>query len=144
LAKAQTHSKKHAAAPSSKARLPGPADPSVLLDVDYSKGRLFFALVNAGPAPAYDIIVKFRGSLRGVGGEVDISRLRIFRRLSLLRPRNRIRIFIDAAHLLFARRQSTVVSVLVTYRDREHNRFAESFSHDLAIYRDFVELLKPS
>lgn len=118
---------------------PGPGDPEVLLDVECEQGCLYLVLANVGPVTAFDVSVEFRAPLPGIGGEVDVTELAIFRGLPLLRPGKEVRVFVDTARELLARRQPKRVLARVVYRTRTRRWLAESFRHDLRIWRDWGE-----
>lgn len=124
---------------------PRPADvgasPHVLLDVEYRQGLLYLVLANDGSAPARNVRVRFARALRGVGGERDIAALQIWKGLPLLRANKEVRVFLDAAPLLFRRRQPTRFAATVSYADREGREVSEVFRHDLGVWRDFGEIL---
>jgi hypothetical protein len=112
----------------------------VLLDVELTDGSLWLVLANASDLTAFDVAVAFRGPLMGVGGERDITEMRLFRRLPLLRPRREIRVFVDVARSFFARRQPTRLEARVSWRSRAGDRVSRTFTHDLAIWEDFGEI----
>lgn len=120
--------------------LPDGKGPDVLLDVDYEDGRIFLVLKNIGGEPAFDVEVRFSSALRGVGGERVVSEARVFQRLRMLRPDKELRVFLDLAHLLFRRRKQNRFRAQVRYRDRRKRPFAETFRHDLDVYRDWGDI----
>ena len=88
----------------------------MILDLEFEDGLLFLVLENIGFRPAHAVRVRFAEPLRGLGGEKRIDRLRIFRRLELLGPRRRIRIFLDRSALFFAREEQTRLEVRIAWR----------------------------
>jgi hypothetical protein len=116
----------------------------VIFDVEFEDGLLFLVLENFGFRPAHSVRVRFAEPLLGLGGERRIDRLSIFRRLELLGPRRRIRIFLDRAALLFAREEQTRLEVRITWRTDDGGRGSRTVHHDLAAYRDFPYLEVPS
>ncbi len=116
----------------------------VILDLEFEDGLFFLVLENIGGRPAHAVRVRFAEPLHGLGGEKRIDRLQIFRRLELLGPRRRVRIFLDRAALLFAREEHTTVEARVTWRTDEGARGSRTVRHDLAAYRDFPYLEVPS
>jgi len=120
-----------------------PSRPHCVLDVEYDRGALYLVLANDGAGLARDVAVRFARPLRGVGGERDVASLAVFANLPLLRAGKGLRVFLDVAALLFRRRQATRFSAVVTYRDRDGRRFSDEFRHDLAIWRDFGEVVRP-
>ena len=121
---------------------PGPGDPEVLLDVVCEQGLLYLVLANDGQATAFEVSVTFKHPLRGVGGEVDITAGRLFRRLPLLRAGHEVRVFVDTSRELQARRQRKIVQATVHFRDRRGRRFQETVRHDLRIWADFGEITR--
>jgi hypothetical protein len=116
----------------------------VILDLEFEDGLLFLVLENLGHRPAHAVRVRFAEPLRGLGGERRIDRLLIFRRLELLGPRRRIRIFLDRASLFFAREEQTTLEARIAWRTDEGGRGSRTVHHDLAAYRDFPYLEVPS
>jgi hypothetical protein len=124
----------------SEDRPPPAGTAEVLLDVELTDGSLWLVLANPSDQTAFEVSVAFRGPLMGVGGDRDIAQMRVFRMLPLLRPRREIRIFIDVARNLFARRQPTGIEARVSWRSRAGERFSQAFKHDLAVWEDFGEI----
>jgi hypothetical protein len=122
-----------------KPRPPGEGDPEVLLDVELADGCLYLVLANDGPATAFDVAVKFARPLIGVGGEVDVATLQVFKGLPLLRAGQEIHAFVDVARDLLARKQAKIVTATVTYCSRKGRLLGETFRHDLRIWEDWGE-----
>jgi len=116
----------------------------VILDLEFEDGLLFLVLENIGFRPAHAVRVRFAEPLRGLGGEKRIDRLQIFRRLELLGPRRRIRIFLDRSALFFAREEQTRLEVRIAWRTDDGRRGSRTVHHDLDAYRDFPYLEVPS
>ncbi|HVS09334.1 MAG TPA: hypothetical protein VMS76_05610 [Planctomycetota bacterium] len=123
--------------------VPAARAPHVVLDVELEGGLLFLVLANVGDGVAYDVRVRFSRSLRGVGGSRDLAKLGAFQGLALLRPGRELRAFLDVAELLFRRKQSTAFRARVAWRDRAGGKHAETIHHDLAIWRDWGEVVAP-
>lgn len=121
---------------------PGPGDPEVLLDVTCEDGCLYLVLANDGAATAFGVTVTFKRPVMGAGGEVEVSAAGVWRRLPLLRQGREIRVFLDTARELFARRERRIVMANVEYGDRKGQRFREAFRHDLRIWQDFGEIAR--
>lgn len=115
--------------------------PDVLIDCEKRAGVLLLVMVNIGEEPALRVRVAFAAPLRGMGGEVVISDLPIFRRLAMLRPGRQIVIPIDTAHGFFARGEATSLRVRVRYRDRAGTAYCGVFRHDLAAFGGLPELV---
>jgi len=120
-----------------------PREADVILDVEFEDGLLFLVLENIGFRPAHSVRVGFGGPLRGLGGQKRIDRLRIFRRLELLPPGRRIRIFLDRSALFFAREEPTEIEARVAWRTDDGSRRSRLVRHDLDAYRDFPYLEVP-
>ena len=125
-------------------QLPSRGDAEVLLDVELADGMLWLVLINPSDQTAFNVSVAFRRPLWGIGGERDIAQMSLFRGLPLLRPKREIRVLIDVARHLLARRQSTRVEARVSWQSRAGERFAQTFKHDLAIWKDFGEVVQGS
>lgn len=106
----------------------------MVLDVDYSGGAFTLVLGNIGRAPAFHPRVEFSRKLVGSGGEVVISELPIWQRLGLLPPGKSIRVFLDAAGLVFRRKGSRRFKATVTYRDDAGHSYRHTYDHDLDAY----------
>ena len=120
-----------------------PREADVILDVEFEDGLLFLVLENIGFRPAHSVRVRFGGPLRGLGGQKRIDRLRIFRRLELLPPGRRIRIFLDRSALFFAREEPTEIEARVAWRTDDGSSRSRIVRHDLDAYRDFPYLEVP-
>ena len=120
-----------------------PRKADVILDVEFEDGLLFLVLENIGFRPAHSVRVRFGGPLRGLGGQKRIDRLRIFRRLELLPPGRRIRIFLDRSALFFAREEPTEIEARVAWRTDDGSSRSRIVRHDLDAYRDFPYLEVP-
>jgi len=120
-----------------------PREADVILDVEFEDGLLFLVLENIGFRPAHSVRVRFGGPLRGLGGQKRIDRLRIFRRLELLPPGRRIRIFLDRSALFFAREEPTEIEARVAWPTDDGSRRSRIVRHDLDAYRDFPYLEVP-
>jgi len=118
--------------------------PDVILDVDCEQGALFLVLRNIGDDLACGVSVKFSPALVGLGGDRVVSDAAIFQRLAYLPPGKAIRVFLDAAPLLFARKQENEFRARVQYRSRGGKEFSETFAHDLDVYRDLPEAASSS
>lgn len=125
------------------ARLPGEADPDVILDVIFEDGLFFLAVHNISSRPALDVSVAFRKPLVGLGGTKEISALPLFRNIPFLAPRKEIRTLLDSADAYFGRRQSALIEAGITFRDRAGKSFAVAIRHDLRIYKELAHLRLP-
>ncbi len=122
-------------------RPPRAGEPEVLLDVEFADERLTLVLANVGPATAFDVHVEFVRPVRGVGGEVVVSELALFKHLPLLRSGKEVRVFLDTRPALFARkRESRRIRARVVYRSRTERWLGETFTHDLRIWEHWGEV----
>jgi hypothetical protein len=117
------------------------AAPEVIVDFEFDDGLLYVSLQNIGDVPAYDVRTGFDPPFRGLGGEQDASRLRMFRRTPFLGPRRTIRSFLDRSTAYFGREEPRSIAVSITYRDADRRQYRRTIQHDLAVYEDlaFVE-----
>jgi hypothetical protein len=115
----------------------------VILDVELERGLLFLLLRNLGDLPAHNVRVRFERPLHGLGGELRVDRLQIFRRLEFLGPGRQIRVFLDRTALFFGRKEPTELDVTVTWRTDRGERRRREIRHELAAYRDFPYLEVP-
>jgi hypothetical protein len=120
--------------------VPDPGDarprPDVLLDVEFDRGLLWLVVANIGERPAIAAQVRFEQPFRGLGGTVDVSAQRLFRRIEFLPPGKEIRTLLDASAAHFARKEPAKIAATVTFRDEAGARFERRIVHDLSIYRD--------
>jgi hypothetical protein len=113
--------------------------PDVILDVDCEQGLLFLVLRNIGDDLACHVSVQFSPDLVGLGGERVVSDAAVFQRLAYLAPGKSIRVFLDVAPLFFGRSREDSFRARVRYRSRSADTFAETFTHNLDVYRDLPE-----
>ena len=107
----------------------------VILDVLFEDGLFYLVLANVGERPALKVSCRFEKPITGLGGAVDVARMRLFRNVELLGPGREIRTLLDSSAAYFARREPARVAVTVIWRD-ERGRHERPIVHDLAIYRD--------
>src|SRR5438309_8463623 len=86
-----------------------PDFPDVILDFRFEQGLLYISLVNISSVPAYRVSVRFDKAFRGLGGECEISSLRLFRRVEFLAPQKRIETLLDSSRSYFQRREPTSI-----------------------------------
>ena len=116
--------------------------PAVILDFRFEQGLLYIALVNTGAAPAYRVSVRFEKAFRGLGGECEVSSLRLFRRVEFLAPHKRIETLLDSSRAYFQRREPTLIKATVSFRDADGKAHTNSIVHDLKIYEDVSYLVR--
>lgn len=110
----------------------------MIVDFVFDDGLLYVALQNIGDVPAYDVRAGFDPPFRGLGGEQDASRLRMFRHTPFLGPRRTIRSFLDRSAAYFARAEPRAIVVSITYRDADRRQHRRTIHHDLAVYEDLA------
>lgn len=113
-----------------------PAPPEVILDFRFEQGLLYIALVNISSVPAYRVSVRFDKAFRGLGGESEISSLRLFRRVEFLAPHKRIETLLDSSSAYFQRREPTSIKASVSFHDAAGKAHTREILHDLTIYQD--------
>jgi len=121
---------------------PGQPAPDVLLDVEFDRGLLFLVVANAGERPALAVQVRFERPFRGLGGTVDVSALRLFRKIEFLPAGKEIRTLLDSSAAYFARREPAKLTATISFRDEQGGRHERRIVHDLAIYRDLAYVVE--
>jgi hypothetical protein len=113
-------------------------EPDVFLDFEFEDGLLYVVVGNATSRPAQAVEIRFGQSFHGLGGSVDFSKLRLFRRIEFLAPGRRIRALLDTSAAYFARKEPTKLTATIRFRDAEGKRHERTVTHDLAIYRELA------
>ncbi len=114
------------------------AGADVILDVVFEDGLLYLVLANVGERPALKVTCRFERPFTGLGGGVDVSRLRLFKNVEFLAPGREIRTLLDSSAAYFARREPTKLAVTIAYRDESGTRFERRIVHDLRIYKNLA------
>ena len=114
--------------------------PDVVLDVEFDQGLLWLVVANIGERPALAAQVRFDKPFRGLGGSVEVSALRLFRRIEFLPPGKEIRTLLDASSAYFARKEPMKLAATIAFRDDAGQGYERRVVHDLAIYRDIAYL----
>jgi hypothetical protein len=123
-------------------REPDRPAPDVLLDVEFDRGLLFLVVANAGERPALAVQVRFERPFRGLDGTVDVSALRLFRKIEFLPAGKEIRTLLDSSAAYFARREPARLAATISFRDERGGRHERRIVHDLAIYRDLAYVVE--
>jgi hypothetical protein len=110
--------------------------PEVILDFRFEQGLLYIALVNISAVSAYRVSVKFAKPFRGLGGDCNVSSLRLFQRVEFLAPHKRIETLLDSSRAYFQRREPTSIKAIVSFRDAAGKAYTRDILHDLKIYQD--------
>src|SRR5262249_41621609 len=116
--------------------------PDVIVDFVFEDGMLFVAVQNIGSQPAQRVQVAFDPPFKGLGGEVSIPELPLFRNIEFLAPSRCIRTLLDSSSAYFSRKEPAQITATVSYSDRSGHEFACTMLHDLAIYRDIAFVSK--
>ena len=114
--------------------------PEVIVEFLFDRGLLFISLNNIGERAALNVSVKFDEKIVGLEGTKEISTLPLFRSLQFLGPRREIVTFLDTSASYFKRKQPTKITAKISYQDADTQKYSESISHDLEIYRELVYL----
>ena len=122
----------------------GSAGPEVIVDFRFEQGLLYIALVNISAAAAYRVSVRFHKPFRGLGGECEVSSLRLFRRVEFLAPHKRIETLLDSSLAYFQRREPTSIKATISFRDAHGKTHTREIVHDLKIYQDLSYVLSPA
>lgn len=117
--------------------------PEVVVDFTFDRGLLHVAVANVSDLSATGVSVAFDEPFRGLGGEVEVSSLALFRRVEFLAPRKRIETFLDSSAAYFERREPTTIAATITYSDAAGIAYERRVVHDLAIYRDVSYVVTP-
>jgi len=118
-------------------------NPAVIVDVLFEDMQFFILIQNNTDQPVYRVSVKFDKPIIGWNGSKDITAMKVFNKIETLAPRKTIRVFIDRSPSYFSRRQSPVISGVVTYTDASNTTFISALKHNLSIYRDITYPLQP-
>ena len=124
-----------------KTRQPAPAPvstprPDVIVDFECSDGCLCVVLKNIGTESAFHVRTLFDQPFRGVQGTKVLSTLSLFKALEFMPPGKTFRQFVDPLHEYLARKEPVKLTATITYADRQGERYTETITHDLRIYRD--------
>jgi hypothetical protein len=117
--------------------------PRVIVDFEVEQDTLLVAVRNIGTRPAAHVRVSFEPSFRGLGGVVDIPRLKLFSRLAFLAPDRTIRALVDTLDAYLGRTgpaEPRAIVATILYRDGAGRRFRARTRHDLSIWEDLPRL----
>lgn len=113
--------------------------PEVIVDFDVRDGLLFVSLKNIGDASAYEVTTQFDPSFRGLDGQKDIATMNVFRRAEFMPPGKAFVQLVDPFALYVQRKEPTILSATISYRDRDGAQYRDLIKHDLRIYLDLGE-----
>jgi hypothetical protein len=114
--------------------------PEVIVEFLFDRGRLFISVNNIGERAAVNVSVKFDKKIVGLGGTKEISTLPLFRNLQFLGPKREIVTFLDTSGSYFKRKQPMKITARVSYQDADAQKYDETMSHNLEVYREVVYL----
>ena len=120
------------------------AHPEVIVDFQFDCGLFHVVVANVSTVAAYRIAVSFDKKFHGLGGQCEVSALRMFRRIEFLAPQKRIQTLLDTSSAYFQRREPTRITATISYRDGQKRSYERSITHDLSIYKDVAYVLKPA
>lgn len=116
--------------------------PEVIVDFEYdNRGLLFVTIQNIGFSSAYQTSIEFDSEITGIGGDKKLTDMSIFKSLEFLPPGKRIRIFVDTFLSYLNRRQPLILNVIISYSNKNKQKFREVIKHDLSIYKEIVDVL---
>ncbi len=110
--------------------------PEVIVDFDVRDGLLFVSLKNVGDASAYEVSTRFDAPFRGLDGQKDIAAMNMFRRVEFMAPGKTFVQLVDPLASYTRRKEPTMLSATITYRDRAGSQFSDVIKHDLRVYLD--------
>ena len=117
-------------------------DPAVYVDLMLRNGWLLFVLCNGSAHAVRDVTITLRRKLSGMGGQVDIASLPIWKGLHYMLASKRIEIPIDRLADILARDTGKPLSLAITYTDHEDKPWQAVIMHDFSAYRGMIELLE--
>jgi hypothetical protein len=88
-----------------------------------------------------NVRVTFSRPLKGVGGEVRLSELAIFKGLGVLRPGRELRVFWDSTTRLLQAERPVAFEAAVAWEDVGGRAYVARYRHDLAVFRELPESL---
>ena len=112
-------------------------DDGVVVDIVFEDGVFYLELANLADRPALNVACSFDPPLVDAQGR-DVSELGLFRHMTFLGPRRRVRTLLDSLSGYFERGRTTSVSVTVEYERPGGVRRASKQTHNLEIYRELA------
>lgn len=114
-------------------------DDGVVVDIVFEGGLLYLELANLAERPALSVRCTFEPPLVDLQGR-NVTELALFREVSFLGPRRRIRTLLDSSAGYFARESTTHVKVAVEFERPGEPRRTTEVAHDLAVFRELAYL----
>jgi hypothetical protein len=118
--------------------------PEVIVDFDVRDGLLFVSLKNIGDASAYEVTTRFEPSFRGLDGQKDIAAMNMFRLAEFMPPGKVFVQLVDSFARYVQRKEPTILSATIAYRDRDGAQYRDLIKHDLRVYLDLAEAVARS
>jgi len=106
------------------------------------RGVFFFVLKNIGTEPGVKVTTKIGARIVGPDGKATINDLNVFREVAFFAPGREFRILVGYATAYFSAKQPTRFTAVVSYSDERGEPYAETMTHDLAIYRDLPHAIE--
>ncbi|MGA2665905.1 MAG: hypothetical protein ABSF83_13275 [Nitrososphaerales archaeon] len=100
------------------------------------RGFFIFVLKNIGAEPGLEVTTRIGGRIVGPDGRTTINDLNVFRGIAFFAPGREFRVLVGYAGAYFAAEQPARFTAAISYSDDQGARYAETITHDLAIYRD--------
>lgn len=115
--------------------------PEVIVDFEYdNNGRLYVIIQNIGISSAYQTSIKFDCEIMGIGDK-KLTEMKIFKSLEFLPPSKSIRIFVDTFLSYLNRKQPLILNAVISYSNKDGQKFQEAIKHDLSIYKDIMDVV---
>jgi hypothetical protein len=114
--------------------------PEVIVDFVYDEGLFFISVQNISDRPAYKVQVNFEPPIQGLGGNLDVASMPLFRNIEFLAPHKTISTFLDTSTAYFNRGEPTQITTRIAYRDGKDRPYSMTIRHDLEIYRSFITI----
>ena len=112
-------------------------DDGVVVDVVLEDGVLYLELANLADRPALDVACSFDPPIVDAQGR-DVAELGLFRHMTFLGPRRRVRTLLDSLPGYFERAHTARVAVTVEYQRPSEPRRTTNVTHDFALYRELA------
>ena len=114
----------------------------IIVDFEIDAEAVFLVIKNLGAVPALNLKIKPSGSILGLEGNKDISKLTIFKEISYLSPLKEIKIFVDSYESFFTHLKDYSVRFKISYKNGKKKSFKMKIHHDLRIYADLIYFIK--
>jgi hypothetical protein len=114
----------------------------VIVDFEIDADSVFLVIKNLGAVPALNLKIRPSGSILGLEGKKDISKLSIFKKISYLAPLKEIKIFVDSYESFFRHLKEPSFRFKISYKNEKKKSFKMKIHHDLRIYADLIYFIK--